>query len=211
MIHKELLALHFGYFRRKFREASKDKIIAAQFPHFEAPIFANFCAWLYSRLFMQATVLNTDTSGEELYALCTLLEAPAAQNLSMEEALQDYGIGDNHWMDPESVASVYGVTGKGSLLRKLCANVLNWKTLEKITKEDNTWWGRVFQQYPDIKTEMKSATRQQGETWKELILETRPRADIELGAAAGRVYMKLWLDHLEPEKDEDGTVARLTK
>ncbi|KAF8857298.1 hypothetical protein BDZ45DRAFT_691024 [Acephala macrosclerotiorum] len=126
-------------------------------PQFNAYIFADFYSLLYSGRLLEARSLQHEISGEQLTALGEFLEAPALQNLCMEGNIIHYRDDEqyDHWILVKCIESVYDVTRKGSLLRKLVADLLNLlNPIGKVRGPKLKKWKALLIKCPDIKNDV---------------------------------------------------------
>ncbi|CZR61647.1 uncharacterized protein PAC_11544 [Phialocephala subalpina] len=227
-VHKDLLALHSGYFRNRFRDAEEDEKFELQ--DFKAATFADFHAWLYSGIFLDAKDLVTSMSSQETWALGSFLKAPAYQNHCMDLMRNDfrshYGTTrDYKRVLIEDIESAYNHTSKGSLLRVFMVDLVCskdvWGTLPKGSTEQKEWealsenntdfkrdtltrlpqpWLGTFPWDEQYREGYLEDEERLDETWEKLILASRSLSDIEEAARTGEVKSIIELAHLRGNK-----------
>lgn len=154
------MALHSAYFKERLRAIEGDTDEKISLPDVNPDIFAEFYAWMYTGKWIDTPALCTESTGGKTYALATFLEAPAFQNLHMDENRKDYKNDKFNWLYARSVESVYKVTKKDSLHRKFTSHVVSCKdplqVFPKGSKEWKAWKDckgskGLFERYPDLK------------------------------------------------------------
>ncbi|CZR61648.1 uncharacterized protein PAC_11545 [Phialocephala subalpina] len=169
--HEDLLALHSGYFKERFARVEADTDEKIALPEAAPQIFAEFYAWLYTGNWMATSILCTQTTGQEAYALATFLEAPALQNYYMDQNRKDYKEDKFNWLYANSVESVYKVTKKGSLHRKFTSHVVGCKDPLRVFPEGSKEWKAwknckgpkgFFKRCPDLEEDL---TALNGKDW----------------------------------------------
>ncbi|KAF8857300.1 hypothetical protein BDZ45DRAFT_788557 [Acephala macrosclerotiorum] len=170
--HEDLLILHSGYFKERLRAIEADVDEKISLPEVNPEIFAEFYAWMYTGKWLGTSCLCKSSTEKEVYALATLLEAPAFQNFCMDAIMKTYQIEEYNWLYISSVESVYNVTKKDSLHRKLTSRIVNCKNpLQVFPKGSGEWklwrdWKGpkgIFQKHPDLEEDLATLD---GKDWK---------------------------------------------
>jgi len=152
-LHKDLLTLHSNYFVNGLREAEEDKILINTTP----ACFADFVGWMYN-----GKIFKTEGPGSQLsylWALGSLLEAPAFQNVCMDLCRLYYC---EYGPCVSMVELAYEITEKGSLLRKFAADSMFYLDIFDKYEEgspDLIQWKELLEKYHDLSLLVASGSR----------------------------------------------------
>ncbi|KUJ16523.1 uncharacterized protein LY89DRAFT_734624 [Mollisia scopiformis] len=224
IVHQHLLTLHSGYFNRRFSIDEEDEKI--QLPEVQPKRFTDFVSWMYYGTLLDTDVTESETAGEDNWALGSFLEAPSFQNHCMDDCFRHACRDERrHFVYVTSIESVYKATEKASVARKFTTDLMNClNPLKKLKEGSEKWndWTAMLERCPDLKADMENAVRQDwngtypwdcqyrdsymveefnlGERWEEQILARRSLEQITMDAATGEMKSVLQLSHLKRKK-----------
>jgi hypothetical protein len=224
-VHRDLLALHSPHFSERLT-AGITKILL---PHVGPLIFADFVSWMYT-----GDVLNTGPRARQAlpglrrisegWTLGRFLKAPGFQNRILDFYRLRSRCAPNNWVCIELVEATYGVSNRGSLIRRYTADLLSYNSPFTPLEEGSASfkvWEALLERIPDLKHDLAVRIGKQwngshpwdeknresyvkaevslDEKWEKMILAKRckPRTGIEEDAEAGGLKDNIHLDHLE--------------
>lgn len=168
-IHKDLFTVFSKLAPSRVDPMPTKETERIELPNEEPHLFTEFVCWMYYGSFLRSNELKTDTREEQLWVLGHTLDAPAFQNFVMRSIHNDYATDKNHWMTPDSLTSIYGVTTKGMKLRKLTADIINAhepcgknRSGELGTSDYRNKWKELRAAYPELDEDVKKET---SEAW----------------------------------------------
>lgn len=160
-VHQDVITLHSGYVRRLLLglNGDEDNQVDIELNDINPQNFATFVCWMYYGTSLDTSELAEAKQTQNVWAMGYVLQAPSFQNYWMTfSILKDYKNYDSHFMEPKSVESVYQVTAKDSLLRKLIADIVNCENpYRKEDKEADALedWDELCKSCPDFDADVK--------------------------------------------------------
>lgn len=219
-IHRDLLALHSGYFANRFRELMDDENILL--PRVNLAIFATFHSWIYSGDPL-AVHQPVESKAAKMWAFGHDFKAPGFQNAVMDEIREASKVAKEA-LSVFAVNTRYNNTKKGSLLRRFTADTMNCKDpFQRFEEGSEAWkrWEEVLHNHKDLSFDMAKAEKRWigvrpwddtcrgrymveepplDELWEAQILAKRTKEEITAAANAKCVRSIIELAHLQRRK-----------